>query len=48
VVVGRGIDTTAVLDGFTITGGNADGSSADGYGGGMYCGGRGSLDSRRG
>ena len=27
----------AVLDGFTITGGNADGSSLDDYGGGIYC-----------
>jgi len=36
VVVGSGIDSTAVLDGFTITGGNANGSSTNGYGGGMY------------
>ncbi len=27
---------TAVLDGFTIIGGNADGSGGDGLGGGLY------------
>ena len=36
VVTGSGIDTTAVLDGFTITGGNANGSSSNAKGGGMY------------
>jgi predicted outer membrane repeat protein len=30
-------DRTAVLDGFTIRGGNADGKSTRGAGGGMYC-----------
>ncbi|MCP4708779.1 MAG: hypothetical protein GY869_09155, partial [Planctomycetes bacterium] len=33
--LGTNLDTTAVLDGFTITGGNADGSGADRFGGGM-------------
>jgi parallel beta-helix repeat protein len=36
VVTGSGTDATAVLDGFTITGGNADGSWPDNNGGGMY------------
>ena len=38
VVVGSGTNSTAVLDGFTITGGNADGTGDDnsGLGGGMY------------
>ncbi|MHC4214299.1 MAG: right-handed parallel beta-helix repeat-containing protein [Planctomycetota bacterium] len=36
VVVGSGTDDTAVLDGFTITGGNADGASPNNKGGGMY------------
>ncbi|UCF16235.1 MAG: protein kinase, partial [Phycisphaerales bacterium] len=38
VVTGSDTDETAVLDGFTITGGNADGRSAldDDWGGGMY------------
>jgi len=38
VVTGSGTDATAVLDGFTITGGNADGSGEIGNnsGGGMY------------
>ncbi|MCB0550117.1 MAG: hypothetical protein KDD19_21290, partial [Phaeodactylibacter sp.] len=32
----NGLDNTAVLDGFTITRGNADGSGLDSRGGGMY------------
>ena len=38
VVTGSGTDETAMLDGFTITGGNADGLSSydDDLGGGMY------------
>ena len=36
VVTGSGADATAVLDGFTITGGNADGSAPDNSGGGLY------------
>jgi hypothetical protein len=37
VVTGSGTDATAVLDGFTITGGNANGSSRpNNCGGGMY------------
>jgi autotransporter-associated beta strand protein len=38
VVVGGGADATAVLDGFTVSGGNADGDHAYGYdqGGGVY------------
>ena len=37
VVTGSGCDGSAMLDGFTITGGNADGSSEQNYnGGGMY------------
>jgi len=35
VVTGSGIDATAVLDGFTITGGNADAASPYNNGGGM-------------
>ncbi len=35
VVTGSGTDETAVLDGFRITGGNADGSFPNGIGGGM-------------
>lgn len=36
VVVGSGTDNTAILDGFTITGGTADGTSPNNYGGGIY------------
>jgi hypothetical protein len=37
VVTGSGINSTAVLDGFTVTGGNADGASfPNNNGGGMY------------
>jgi len=36
VVTGSGTDETAVLNGFTLTGGNANGSSEDSRGGGMY------------
>ncbi|OIO89861.1 MAG: hypothetical protein AUJ92_20345 [Armatimonadetes bacterium CG2_30_59_28] len=36
VVTGSGTDSTAVLDGFTITAGNADGTSPHNAGGGMY------------
>ncbi|MHC4096154.1 MAG: hypothetical protein ACYSU3_08850 [Planctomycetota bacterium] len=36
VVRSSGTDATAVLDGFTITAGNANGSGLDGDGGGMY------------
>jgi predicted outer membrane repeat protein len=35
VVTGNGV-VAAVLDGFTITGGKADGASLNGYGGGVY------------
>ncbi len=35
VVTGSGTDGTAILDGFTIAGGNADGGAGDGSGGGM-------------
>jgi len=37
-----GLTTTAILDGLVITGGNADGSSPDNVGGGMYNNGSGS------
>jgi hypothetical protein len=38
VVTGNETDETAVLDGFTVTGGNANGSSySNKRGGGMYC-----------
>ena len=33
---GNGLDSTAVLDGFTITGGNADGTGSHNKGGGLY------------
>ncbi|HUU83197.1 MAG TPA: right-handed parallel beta-helix repeat-containing protein, partial [Phycisphaerae bacterium] len=36
VVTGSGTDASAVLDGFTVSGGNADGSWPAYYGGGMY------------
>ncbi|MHC4500051.1 MAG: lamin tail domain-containing protein, partial [Planctomycetota bacterium] len=36
VVTGSATDDTAVLDGFTITGGNADGPAPSDKGGGMY------------
>jgi hypothetical protein len=36
VVTGSGVSTTAVLDGFTVTGGNANSSSLNDSGGGMY------------
>jgi uncharacterized repeat protein (TIGR02543 family) len=36
VVTGNGVDRTAVLDGFTITAGNANGSTPHNLGGGMY------------
>ena len=36
VVTGSGTDTNAVLDGFTITGGNANGIEPNDCGGGMY------------
>ncbi len=36
VVTGSGTDDTAILEGFVITGGLANGIGLDGYGGGMY------------
>jgi autotransporter-associated beta strand protein len=39
VVTASGTDPTAVLDGFAITAGTADGSSENAFGGGMYIGG---------
>ena len=36
VVTGSVTDNTALLDGFTVTGGNANGSNPDDQGGGMY------------
>ena len=36
VVTGSGTNSTAVLDGFTITGGNANGTKPDHRGGGMF------------
>ncbi len=38
VVTTSGAGPTTVLDGFTIRGGNADGSGSDGLGGGLYVG----------
>jgi len=37
VVAFSGITTSAILDGFTISGGNANGGSPANMGGGMYC-----------
>jgi hypothetical protein len=37
VVYAAGVDETAVLDGFVISGGRADGQGEDAVGGGMYC-----------
>ncbi|MCP5119563.1 MAG: right-handed parallel beta-helix repeat-containing protein, partial [bacterium] len=37
VVTASGTGSTAVLDGFTITRGLADGSNSEGNGGGLYC-----------
>lgn len=37
VVTASGVDSTAVLDGFTIHGGNANDASPDDRGGGLYC-----------
>jgi predicted outer membrane repeat protein len=36
VVYGNGASATAILDGFTITGGNANGTSSNSNGGGLY------------
>jgi len=36
VVTSRGTDERAVLDGFTISGGNADSNNTNGWGGGVY------------
>ena len=38
VVNANGTDSTAVLDGFTVTGGNANGGGTNAYGGGLYVG----------
>jgi len=39
IVIGSGTNATAVLDGFTVTAGNANGSYPNYYGGGIYVGG---------
>lgn len=36
IVDGSGVDNTAILDGFTISGGNANGNSPNNNGGGIY------------
>ena len=36
VVTGSGTNNTAILDGFTVSGGNANGTAPNNYGGGMY------------
>jgi hypothetical protein len=36
VVTGSGTDSNTILDGFTITAGNADDGESEGYGGGMF------------
>jgi predicted outer membrane repeat protein len=36
VIASRGLTETAILDGFTITGGNADGETSNNSGGGIY------------
>ncbi len=36
VIYNNGLADTAILDGFTVTGGNADGSDSDDNGGGIY------------
>ena len=36
VVIGSGVGISAILDGFTVTGGNADGNSGSDDGGGLY------------
>lgn len=38
VLIGSGTDGSAILDGFTVTGGNANSSSPNNAGGGMYVG----------
>jgi len=43
VVTAKGVTGTAVLDGFTITAGQADGSEPNDYGGGFYCDGIGGI-----
>lgn len=37
VLLTSGEDANTILDGFTITGGNADGTEPDNHGGGIYC-----------
>jgi len=37
VFVCSGVDSTASMEGFTVTGGHAVGDYPEGYGGGMYC-----------